>query len=115
MKRWLMTMAAVVLCCGMAAAADEDALESIGKNPNADYYVATNDLVKVYRAMAMDMADLTAQGRKVFLTLGDEVDTPTGPAMQVTLMEETEHDVKIIKIFAVDEAGVVYKTEWKEL
>lgn len=115
MKRWLMTMAAAVLCCGMAVAADEGPLETVGKNPNADYYVATNDLVKVYRAMALEMADLTAQRCKVFLILGDEVDTPTGPATQVTLMEETDHDVKILKIFAVDEAGVVYETEWKEL
>lgn len=112
MKRWLMVMSTAVLCCGMVIATDE---EAIGKDPNADYYVLPSQMVKIYCALAEDMADLTAQKRKVFLTLGDEVNTPTGPATQVTLMEETEHGVKTIKIFALDEGGYVYEVVWKEL
>jgi hypothetical protein len=110
MKQWLI-IAAAVLCCGLAAAADEAA---VSDNPQADYYVAASDMAKLYRALADEMADYTAQRRKVFVVLGGEVDTPTGPAAQVSLLEETEYGLKTLKIFALDEAGCVYEAIWRE-
>lgn len=116
MKRWLVAVAAMaVLCCGAATAGDAEGQGSIGKDPDADYWVGPKDLAKIYRAMAEDMADLTAQRRKVFLILQDGTETPTGPATQVALIEETECDLNLLKLFAVDEAGAIYTAEWKPL
>lgn len=114
-KITLAVLGTILFGCGAAIACDDDDTGSVGLDPNADYFVPSKQMARIYREAEKVMADLTAQRRTVYLRIMDDgAELPdAGSASQVALLEETINGTILLRLFLVDETGTIYEAKWE--